>query len=224
MRSLRGPAWAAVPALTLAAVFLVPAGPAAAAPPDDLPEALHGMHALLGEAAPAFVLAGADGGSVSLAELRRGDPVIVVQLWATWCVPCHIEALVLKQMLARFSRDDLVVVGLHANDASQERIPEIRARLGMDFPVAVATDEVWRAYGNTPYLPASVIIGRDGRVRRVELGVKWVDEVEPLLRDLVAETVEEAKVALVSDTDLDWGNNNAPERAAAGDTPAAAGL
>ncbi len=208
---------------TLAALLAVGAvagfpGHAVAEAPEDLPAPLHGMYDLLGQPAPDFALDAAGGGSVSLADLRKGNRVIIIQLWASWCVPCHIETLILKQMAHRFSPDDLVIVGLHANDSSVEMIPEIRGRLGMDFPVAVATDAVWQAYGDTPLLPTSVIIGRSGRVRRVELGVKWVNEVDPMLRALVAETVEEAKAAPVSDGDLDWGGNEAAP-AAAPDVP-----
>lgn len=194
---------AAVVAATLA---VLPLPSAHAAAPEDLPPELHGMYDMLGKPAPAFALESPAGTPVTLEELRKGDRVLVVQLWASWCQPCHIEALILKQMYQQFSRDDLQIVGLHANDPSAELIPELRARLGMNYPVAVATDAVWEAYGGTPLLPTSLILGRDGRVRRVELGVKWVDEVEATLRTLTSETVEQAAAATISASDFGWGN------------------
>ena len=176
----------------------------------DMPPQLQPMAGLLGKPAPEFSLDGADDAPVSLAALRDGNRVVVLQFWATWCVPCHFEALIYKQMLQVFPPEDLAVVGLHANDPSAAAIPDIRARLGMDYPVAISTDAVWTAYGDTPVLPMTVVIGRSGRVRRVALGVHWVDEVQPILRALTQETVEEARAAQVTIRDFDWG---APESA-----------
>jgi len=173
--------------------------------PEDLPAYLHALYELLGKQAPDFTLNSVDGASISLQELREQHKVVVLQFWATWCFPCQIEALIYKQMLERFGGDGLVIVALHANEPSAEMIPEIRARLGMDYPVAVATDAIWTAYGEPPVLPTSVVIGRSGRVRAIDMGVRWVDEVAPLFGKLIAESPEDAAQASVGDADFHWG-------------------
>lgn len=181
------------------------AEPLAAVETSQVPEALRPLGALLGKPAPDFELTAPDGTPVTLAEARKGNRVVVVQLWAVWCTPCHIEALIFKQMLLSFTDKNLMVVGLHADDPSAEGIEPMRARLGMDYPVAVAPSAIWHAYGDTPVLPTTVIIGRSGRVRQVDLGVRWVHEIEPMLRALTEETVEEAREAPVTEQDFHWG-------------------
>lgn len=55
---------------------------------------------LIGKPAPAFRLPTVDGGTVALADLR-GKPV-VVNFWATWCVPCRQEHPWLVQLSRRY--------------------------------------------------------------------------------------------------------------------------
>lgn len=195
-----GIAPASAPAVDIASA----SAPAADARPLGLPPQLVPLYDLLGKAAPDFTLQTVDGSELALAELREDDPVIVIQFWATWCVPCYLETLIYNVMLERYEDRGLVVVGLHTNDPSAFRIPVMRARLGMDYPVAVVSDPVWEAYGQTVVLPTSFIIDRSGRVRHVKIGVKWVDEVTAILEPLLDETPAEAAAADVSRDDFLW--------------------
>ncbi|MDX6481229.1 MAG: cytochrome c biosis protein CcmG, thiol:disulfide interchange protein DsbE [Gaiellaceae bacterium] len=76
----------------------------------------HQQHAPpVGSPAPAFTLARLDGdGSVSLASLR-GHPV-VLNFWASWCIPCKSEASVLEQDWQRYRNRGVKFVGIDFHD------------------------------------------------------------------------------------------------------------
>ena len=78
----------------------------------------HQQHApRVGAAAPAFTLRRLDGdGSVSLASLR-GRPV-VLNFWASWCIPCKAEATALERAWSRYRGDGVVFLGVDFHDVT----------------------------------------------------------------------------------------------------------
>jgi cytochrome c biogenesis protein CcmG/thiol:disulfide interchange protein DsbE len=90
-----------------------------------------GQSAQLGRPAPPFSLERLDGGRLSLAELR-GRP-IVLNFWASWCLPCREEAPMLAKLAADHSARGLVVVGVVYQDSAANATDFIR-RYGLSFP------------------------------------------------------------------------------------------
>ena len=71
----------------------------------------------LGGPAPAFSLKRIDGGgSVDLASLR-GKPV-VLNFWASWCVPCKSEAAALEAAYRRYRSQGVVFLGIDYHDVT----------------------------------------------------------------------------------------------------------
>ncbi len=69
-------------------------------------------------AAPAFELTTFDGQHISLASLR-GKPV-VVNFWASWCIPCRDEAAALQGAWEKYRGQGLVVLGIDYVDTEPE--------------------------------------------------------------------------------------------------------
>lgn len=85
-------------------------------------------------AAPEFTLEqlGGDGGTLSLSDLQ-GKPV-VVNFWASWCIPCKDEAPVLQETFERYRDQGLVVLGIDAQDFRKDANRFIE-RFGLTYPV-----------------------------------------------------------------------------------------
>jgi cytochrome c biogenesis protein CcmG/thiol:disulfide interchange protein DsbE len=85
-------------------------------------------------AAPDFTLdrLDVDGKTLTLSELE-GKP-LVVNFWASWCIPCKDEAPVLEQTWQRYRDQGLVVIGVDAQDFRKDARRFMR-RFGVTYPV-----------------------------------------------------------------------------------------
>jgi cytochrome c biogenesis protein CcmG, thiol:disulfide interchange protein DsbE len=100
-------------------------------------------------------------GKVSLDELR-GTP-LVLNFWASWCDPCRAEAKVLERTWKRQSSDDVLFLGLDAQDA-REDARDFISQFGLTFPhVRDPGNDTQRAWGVTG-LPETYFIDADGKV------------------------------------------------------------
>jgi cytochrome c biogenesis protein CcmG, thiol:disulfide interchange protein DsbE len=130
----------------------------------------------IGAAAPDFEVVDLDGNPISLAELR-GRPVIV-NFWASWCVPCIEEFPLLREAHQRHADDGLVVVGIVYQDRSAAA-REFMDRQGAGWAAAADPDgRVADAY-DILGPPETFLIGRDGRIAARSLGqftAAWLDE------------------------------------------------
>jgi thiol-disulfide isomerase/thioredoxin len=98
--------------------------------------------------------------------------VVLVNFWATWCEPCRAEMpsmRTLKQRMDAIGKDDFVVLAV--NYAENEiKIGAFLQQQALDFPVLLDPfSQAWRAW-KPGLLPASFLIGRDGRLRYRVLG------------------------------------------------------
>jgi cytochrome c biogenesis protein CcmG, thiol:disulfide interchange protein DsbE len=126
-----------------------------------------GPPAQLGRQAPAFSLERLGGGRVSLDELQ-GRP-IVLNFWASWCVPCRDEAPMLTGLAADYADQGLVVVGIVYQDEATNAIDFMR-RYGQTYPglldPAQRTALDYGVFG----VPETYFIDADGVIRARQLG------------------------------------------------------
>ena len=121
-----------------------------------------------------------DGRPVSQSDPRFRGKVVVLTIGGTWCPNCHDEAPFLSALDNEFRAKGLQVAGLFfENDADlavvRPRIVAFTKRYGVTYPIifAGATDQAESKLAqlrNFSVYPTTIIIGRDGLVRRVQAG------------------------------------------------------
>jgi len=148
-----------------------------------------------GSPAPDLVLRDLHGRPVALRDLR--GQVIVLDLWATWCVPCW-KALRHAQDLAVWARaKGLPVTVLAVNTLEElaspaeryERVGAFWRSQGLSLEVLLDLDDTaFRALGS-PGLPSLVVIDKAGRVRAVHVGALATPEAT--LREAVGSALDQ---------------------------------
>lgn len=125
--------------------------------------------------APQFAVTGIDGAAIDSAKLQ--GKVVLVDFWATWCVPCQSEIPHFVEWQNRFGGDGLQVIGLSMDDT----VSPVKAYVQqhkMNYPVAMADEKTIAAFGGVLGLPANILIGRDGRVVAKHVGVTDIKVLE----------------------------------------------
>jgi peroxiredoxin len=136
--------------------------------------------------APDFALASLDGKTTIRLSDYRGKAVLL-NFWATWCVPCKIEMPWFVELQNEYGSQGLQVVGVAMDDASPEDIAKFAKDMGVNYPIAVGKESVGDAYGGVQFLPASFYIGRDGKVVDKVFGLKGKHEIQDDIKKALAQ-------------------------------------
>ena len=134
-------------------------------------------------AAPQFTLpritgiAGSKPGSISLASLR--GKVVVLNFWASWCIPCKKEAPRLQAAYERYATQGVVVLGVDAQDFTGDA-RRFANRYKLTYPIVHdGSGKTLNPYGVTGF-PETFFIDRSGKLvgRRIEgeISAKQLDE------------------------------------------------
>jgi thiol-disulfide isomerase/thioredoxin len=121
---------------------------------------------------PAVAVAfnGPDGAKLSLSDFK--GRALILNLWATWCVPCRAEMPALDRLQAKAGGPDFEVVAVNVDTARLERAPKFLDEIGVKTlrrysdPSADAF-EALRLSGKALGLPTSLLIDKEG----CEIGV-----------------------------------------------------
>ena len=134
-------------------------------------------------AAPDVQFAKLDGGLFRLSELR--GRVVVLNFWATWCIPCRSEIPALNAMEKSLGGQGLSVVGVSYDD-SADMIREFQKDLPQDYAVVLGGKDVGGQLPASP-LPTTYIIDRQGLIREKFIGERSQAAFEAVVKPLLLE-------------------------------------
>lgn len=126
-----------------------------------------GRNSLVGQPAPDFTLQTIDGQTASLSSLR-GRPVIV-NFWASWCLPCRQEFPLLVSAYQKYSSDGLQIVGVIYNDGPQTASAFAQS-YGATWPLVVDPGGAVASEYKGTIVPVSYYVDRNGIIQTVSYG------------------------------------------------------
>jgi thiol-disulfide isomerase/thioredoxin len=148
-----------------------------------------------GTPVPPFLVNDLDGQFISTADWH--GKVVLLNFWATWCPSCRQEIPQLINLANRY-QDRLQVIGVSMDDAPPAVVREFAMRIGVNYPIVMASPEIVREYGGVPALPATFVVDTQSRVVQKHVGLYppkvYENEVRALLGmpvDVKVETFED---------------------------------
>jgi cytochrome c biogenesis protein CcmG/thiol:disulfide interchange protein DsbE len=135
-----------------------------------------------GEKAPTFEITTFDGQTLKLADLR--GQVVVVNFWASWCVPCEQEAAELENTWRRYKDKGVVFIGVDYVD-TETAARAFLQRFDITYPngpdLGTRISQTYRIKG----VPETYVVDKTGRLASVKIGPFQQGEmagvIEPLL-------------------------------------------
>lgn len=138
-------------------------------------------HILVGSQRPDFSLGSSEGETVTPADFS--GKTLLINFWATWCVPCRHEMPMLVDLQKNFGADGLQVIGIALDDVQSTR--DFIEEYGITYPILVGAGDVMEtsiAYGNVKnVLPYSVLVDKNGIIRWQYVGEIQPEEITRLL-------------------------------------------
>jgi thiol-disulfide isomerase/thioredoxin len=111
---------------------------------------------------PDFTLTNLDGKTHSLAEYR--GKIVVLNFWATWCLPCREEMPMLSKLALKYDEKDVAFLAASIDDTqTQSKIPHFLEKKKITLPVFTgATANTLKQFDLGEIVPATLILDRDG--------------------------------------------------------------
>jgi cytochrome c biogenesis protein CcmG/thiol:disulfide interchange protein DsbE len=134
--------------------------------------------------APDFSLTGFDGRSVRLSE-QRGQ-VVIINFWASWCLPCRAEAAYLEQTWRKYQDKGVVFIGVDYSDTEKEALAYI-AEFNITYlngpDLGTRISQVYNIQG----VPETFYVDKQGVLRGVKIGPLSPPELDEKIEELLAE-------------------------------------
>jgi peroxiredoxin len=121
----------------------------------------------VGSKAPDFHANTIDGTPAAKTLADYKGEIVLLNVWATWCLPCRTEMPSIQALHDRFAARGLKVVAVSVDKPGfEDEIRTFRDQFGLTFEILHdATGNIQRDYQTTG-VPETFIIGRDGMIRR----------------------------------------------------------
>lgn len=141
-----------------------------------------------------------NGRTISVADYK--GKVLLVNFWATWCIPCRTEIPDLVRLQRKYRSRGLRIVGVTYPPEELSDVRSFVRRLKMNYPITIGTKQTKSLFTASETLPMTVVIDAGGEVRNVIEGIIYPDEFDqkvlPLLSAKPAGTRSKARLSTSS--------------------------
>src|SRR5438270_668818 len=135
-------------------------------------------------AAPDVQFIKLDGSPLHLKDLR--GRVVLLNFWATWCIPCRSEIPSLSAMQKDFDARGLSIIGVSYDDTA-DLVQQFQKDIPQSYQVVLGGREVGADLPAAP-LPTTYIIDREGRIREKIIGERTRAQFESSIKPLLEES------------------------------------
>jgi thiol:disulfide interchange protein DsbD len=138
------------------------------------------------EPLPAASLNLIDGGTLNLQSLA--GKVVVVDFWATWCVPCLSEIPMFNQLGRDYKARGLEIVAISLDEEGAQKVKPFLKAHPMDYTQVIGDAGVAAAFNVADSsLPVTLVVDKQGRIRFRHVGLTKKEALESEIKQLLGE-------------------------------------
>ena len=123
--------------------------------------------------APEFMLKNLVGDTVALNTFQ--GKTILLNFWATWCLPCKEELPAMQKLYKELGSSGLEVVAISIDRGNSDRVKKYIDQYNLTFPILLDPGQEVRKSYFIMGLPTSYLIGADGRLKGFISGAREWD-------------------------------------------------
>jgi len=136
-------------------------------------------------AAPDVQFTKLDGQSLRIKDLR--GRVVLLNFWATWCIPCRNEIPSLSAMQKDLDARGLSIIGVSYDDTA-DLVKDFQKEIPQSYQIVLGGRDVGSQLPASP-LPTSYLIDRQGRIREKMIGERTREAFEASIKPLLDEPI-----------------------------------
>ena len=137
-----------------------------------------------GQTAPDFSLKDAQGAAVRLSAYK--GKVVLLDFWATWCGGCKVEIPWFMEFENQYQSRGLRVIGVSMDDDGWKVVKPFVEAKKMNYTVVIGNEDLAERYGGVDSMPTTLLIGRDGKIAAIHVGLTDKGIFEKKIAELLA--------------------------------------
>jgi cytochrome c biogenesis protein CcmG, thiol:disulfide interchange protein DsbE len=106
--------------------------------------------------------------------------VVLLNLWATWCMPCRYEIPELQTIHNRYASRGFKVIGVSVDESGADNVKQFVSEEKITYPIALDAEGRLANVLQTTVLPTSVMMDRSGRIVWRKVGALMPNETSAL--------------------------------------------
>jgi peroxiredoxin len=136
-----------------------------------------------GEQLPALSLKDLKGNLIKIQDYK--GKVILLNFWATWCVPCRAEIPELVKWQNEYQAQGLQIIGITYPPTNTVKVHNFAKKNKINYPILFGSKKIKSLFDKGEVMPFSVIIDRSGNIKEYIEGIIFDEEfavkIKPLL-------------------------------------------
>ncbi len=118
--------------------------------------------------APDFTVKDLKGREISLSNYS--GKVVFLNFWATWCKPCKAEIPDFIEAYKQYKDKGMEIIGISVDRISPKSVLKFAEQYKINYPVVMSTNKIQNDYEPGPYVPTTIIIDQEGKIRHRHIG------------------------------------------------------